>query len=392
MDIARAPLRSESHGVRPDFNLLLVSCSAVWIKAVHDATKALDLAGAQTCCARDAVARLAGVGHYSHLLVDHEDADGLLDVLADLVLESTPPDTEMLVLGAVDGRFPGLRSIESAIPEAVLHALTTTTPRPKPVMEMSELRGALSGASVETRYQPIVRVADRRPVVLEALVRLNHPLKGMIRPDGFVPQVEQAGLGAELTDLVCGRALGDICGRFLAGIQLRLSVNFPLDVLLIPAALERLEEQRAAAGVAADRIIVELTESQPVEDVHGLRQALERLRQFGYGVAIDDVGPAIPGLAQLLELPFSSVKLDKGLVRGAARSADVGLYTANIIATAKARGMTVTAEGVETEATWDHMADLGVDEVQGFLVARPLPAAAVPIWRDAWIGSGTADE
>ncbi len=144
-----------------------------------------------------------------------------------------------------------------------------------------------------------------------------------------------------------------------------MSLNFPLDVLLMPAALERLEEQRAAAGVAADQIIVELTESQPVEDVPGLRRALERVRKFGYGAAIDDVGPAVPRLAQLLELPFSSLKLDKGLVRQAAHSAEVCLFTANIIATAHARGMTVTAEGVETEATWEHMAALGVDECAG---------------------------
>jgi EAL domain-containing protein (putative c-di-GMP-specific phosphodiesterase class I) len=323
--------------------------------------------------------------------VDYEDADGLLCALADLVLEATPSDTDMLVLGAVDGRFPGFRSVESALSGSILHALTTTTPRPKAVVELSELRAALSGATVETRYQPIVRVADRRPIGLEALVRLNHPLKGKIRPDCFVPQVEQAGLGAELTGLVCARALSDLSGRFLAGLHLRISVNFPLDVLLMPAALERLEEQRAAAGVAADQIIVELTESQPVEDVPGLRRALERLRKSGYGAAIDDVGPAVPRLAQLLELPFSSLKLDKGLVRQAAQSAEVCSSTAGIIATAQARGMTVTAEGVETEATWDHMATLGVHEVQGFLVARPLPVAAVPLWRDAWIGEGGAD-
>jgi EAL domain-containing protein (putative c-di-GMP-specific phosphodiesterase class I) len=390
MDIARAPHRSER--LNPDFNLLLVSHSPVWIKAVHEATAALGVAGAQVCSARDAVARLAGTGvHYSHLLVDSDDADGLLGALADLVAESTPPDTDLLVLGTVDRRFPGFRSVGSANSESIVDVLIATTPRPKAMMEPSEVQAVLSGATIETRYQPIVRLADRWPVGLEALVRLNHPLKGMIRPDCFVPQVEQAGFGAELTSLVCARAFSDLSGSILAEFRLRMSVNFPLDVLLMPAALERLEEQRDAAGLAADQIIVELTESQPVDDIPRLCRSLERLRTLGYGAAIDDAGPAVPRLERLLELPFSSLKLDKGLVRRAADSAEARASIANTIATAKARGITVTAEGVETEATWDQMAALGVDEVQGFLVARPLPVAAVPVWREAWIGKPGAD-
>jgi EAL domain-containing protein (putative c-di-GMP-specific phosphodiesterase class I) len=389
MDTARGPRRSER---RPDFRLLLVSHSPVWIKAVHDATQALGVTDAQACGAGDAVARLAGTAeHYSHLLVDSDDADGLLGALADLVAESTPPDTDMLVLGTVDSQFPGFRSVESATSGSIVDALQASTTRPKAMMEPSELRAVMSGATIETRYQPIVRVADRRPVGLEALVRLNHPLKGKIRPDCFVPQVEQAGLGAELTSLVCARAFSDLSGPFLAGLQLRISVNFPLDVLLMPAALERLEEQRAASDLAADQIIVELTESQPVEDVPGLRRALERLRKLGYGAAIDDVGPAVPRLERLLELPFSSLKLDRNLVRQAVNSAEVCVSIANTIAIAKAQGITVTAEGVETEATWNQMAALGVDEVQGFLVARPLPVAAVPVWLEAWTGNGGAD-
>jgi EAL domain-containing protein (putative c-di-GMP-specific phosphodiesterase class I) len=143
--------------------------------------------------------------------------------------------------------------------------------------------------------------------------------------------------------------------------------------------------------VAADQIIVELTESQPVEDIPGLRRSLERLRKLGYGAAIDDVGPAVPRLARLLELPFNSLKLDKDLVRRAAKSAEVCVFIANTISAAKAHGITVTAEGVETEATWDHVADLGVDEVQGFLVARPLPVRAVTLWREAWIAKRGPD-
>ena len=166
-----------------------------------------------------------------------------------------------------------------------------------------------------------------------------------------------------------------------------MSVNFPLDVLLQPAALDRLEEQRIAAGLAADQIVIELTESRPVDDIPTLRRSLERLRGLGYGAAIDDVGPAVPRLAPLLELPFTSLKLDKEPgPAGGRRSRWSQRFLAKTIVQAKAHGLTVVAEGVETDAIWEHMRDLGADEVQGFLAARPLPVAAVPIWWDAWTG------
>jgi len=253
-------------------------------------------------------------------------------------------------------------------------------------MDLAELRAALRGAMIETRYQPIIRIADRRPVGVEALARLNHPERGTLLPDRFVPQIEGAGLAAELTGLVSERAFADLAGPFLSGRDLRMSVNFPLDVLLEPAALDRLEEQRMAAGLSAGRIVVELTESRPVDDFPMLRRSLERLRGLGYGAAIDDVGPAVPRLAPLLDLPFTSLKLDKDLVEQVGTSAEVRRFLAETIAEAKVRGLTVVAEGVETDAIWNRMCDLGADEVQGFLAARPLPVGAVPIWWDAWMG------
>jgi EAL domain-containing protein (putative c-di-GMP-specific phosphodiesterase class I) len=373
----------------PDFNLLLVSSSPDWFKAVRGATEKLGNVDVLTCGARDALARLAGTAsHYSHLLVDRDDADGLLDELADLATEVAAPDTDMIVLGAADSRYPRIRFIPSATPGSVLEALTATTPpRRQAVMELAELRAALNDAMIENRYQPIVRVSDRRPVGLEALVRLNHPERGTILPGSFVPQIEHAGLAAELTRLVSKRAFADLAGPSLAGLDLRMSINFSLDVLLMPAALERLERQRQASGIAADRIIVELTESRPVDDIPLLRRSLDYLRALGYGAAIDDVGPAVPQLAPLLDLPFTSLKLDKDLVQQVAESEEVHAFLAETAEAARARGFSVTAEGVETETVWDHMAALGVDEMQGYFAARPLSVAAVPVWWDAWVGT-----
>jgi EAL domain-containing protein (putative c-di-GMP-specific phosphodiesterase class I) len=263
--------------------------------------------------------------------------------------------------------------------------MATIPPRGPTVMDLAELRAALAGAMVETRYQPIIRVSDRHPVGLEALVRLNHPEKGTILPDSFMPQIEHSGLAPELTGLVSARAFSDLTGPLLAGRNLRMSVNFSLDVLLMPAALKRLEKQRAAAGIPADRIIIELTESRPVDDIPLLRRSLDYLRSLGYGAAIDDVGPAVPRLGPLLNLPFTSLKLDKDMVQQVGDSDEVRAFLADTIARAKARGFNVTAEGVETKSIWDQMAALGVDEMQGFLMARPLAVAAVPVWWDSWV-------
>jgi EAL domain-containing protein (putative c-di-GMP-specific phosphodiesterase class I) len=251
-------------------------------------------------------------------------------------------------------------------------------------MELTELREALAGAMIETRYQPIVRLADRQLVALEALARLNHPTRGTMPPDDFVPQIEDAGLAAHLTDLVAERALADMAGPLLCAYAIDITLNFPLGVLLVPAALQRLDASRRAAGVAAKRVIVELTESRPVEDLSALRVVLERLRADGYRISIDDVSPVMPRILDLVKLPFSNLKLDKDVVRSLATTPATRDFVRSIMDLAGAQRMSVTAEGVEDIDTWRLMLALGVDHAQGFLVARPLPVAAVPAWLEAW--------
>nr|WP_294507260.1 EAL domain-containing protein [uncultured Rhodopila sp.] len=369
------------------FNLLLVSRSEAWARAVQGAAEATG-GGVTPCTAHEALAHMAGPSaRPSHVLVDAADADGLFDELARLALESDSPEKiGMLSLGLANRLLPHIGTIAEASPRSVIEALMTASqPRDTTAMDLAELRLALRGAMIENRYQPIVRMADRHPIGLEALARLNHPELGTLLPDRFVPQIEDAGLAAELTDLVSARAFADMAEPWLAERGVRVSVNFPLDVLLHPAALDRLERQREACNIDVARVIVELTESRPVDDFPLLRRSIDRLRGLGYGVAIDDAGPAVPWLTELLELPFTSLKLDKDLVNRAIEHETVHRFVASTIARGKQRGMIVVAEGVETPAIWDRMRALGVDEAQGFLVGRPLPLTAVPIWTGAWI-------
>jgi EAL domain-containing protein (putative c-di-GMP-specific phosphodiesterase class I) len=253
-----------------------------------------------------------------------------------------------------------------------------------PPMPLTEIRAALASAMVEARYQPVVRLADRGVVGLEALARLNHPARGTLLPEDFVPQIEEAGLAGQLTELVVACAFADMTGAALAPMGLSVSLNFPLDVLVGTAALAWLDSQRQAACIAVERVIIELTESQPVRDLAALRGAVERLRRAGYQIVIDDVGPAVTGLDQLLDLPFTGIKLDKAVVRQVGTAPDFVPDMERIIGGAKARGLTVVAEGIESVALWHRLRALGADLAQGFLVAHPLPAAAVPLWLKSW--------
>ncbi len=251
-------------------------------------------------------------------------------------------------------------------------------------MERGELSAALAAGMVETRYQPIVRLRDRAPIAVEALARLNHPALGTLSPERFVPQIEDAGLAEELTDCISRCAFADMRGAGIDALDLAVGLNLPLEVLLIPAALERLDAQRRATGLSAARVVIELTESQPVSDLTALRHAVERLRVAGYRAVIDDVSPAVPLVAELMKLPFAGLKLDKAVVQDMGADAAARAFVTTTVERARTRGLLVTAEGVEDETVWQTISIAGADNAQGFFIAEPMTAAEIPAWFAAW--------
>lgn len=254
-----------------------------------------------------------------------------------------------------------------------------------------ELRWALDNELFQPLYQPIVRLSDRRPVGIEALVRLNHPDHGAIQPDRFVPGIEDAGLSLPLADQVTTQALQAFPPGFLSRNALSVAINLPLDVLLRQDALEQLDAVRDRYGVPCECVAIELTESQPAEDLDALREAIERWRRAGYALSLDDIGPDTLHGRELLTLPFTVVKLDKDAVRAWLEDRDCDRFVPSVIEAAKANGLLVIAEGVESAEDWTRIGDLGADQVQGFYVAKPLPAAELPAWLLAWRRAGTAE-
>lgn len=251
-------------------------------------------------------------------------------------------------------------------------------------MQRDEIQAALAGDWTEARYQPIVGLRDRVPVAVEVLARLRHPSRGTLLPRHFVPHFEDAGFGFQLTDMIAARAFAELAVPALAPLRLDIALNFPLDVLLVADGPSLLDLRHRLWGIPATRVVIELTESRPVNDLPGLRAATTRLRDAGYQVMIDDIEPNVPQLASLIDLPFTGVKLDKALVQRLANDTEASGFVSRTVAAARSRGQIVTAEGVEDTATWNRLVEFGVDRAQGFLVARPMPAGSILGWVSRW--------
>ncbi len=373
--------------------LLLLSRSPHWTASVRREAAALHVERLLIVSdARDAVALLCCGERFSHLLMHPPAADGLLADLIGLTAGEAESGIAIVLLGedgAAARRLPG-GGRATLVPQAgkgwLGPALARASASPPAAEEvpLHDLLAALAAGRLQTRYQPSVRLADGVPLAIEALARLEHPVLGTLAPDRFVPQVEAAGFASRLAELVARRAFAEWGGDALARLQLRLAVNMPLDVLMEPGATERLETWREEAGIEPGRIIIELTETHPIHHPELLLPVLQQLRAAGYRLAMDDVGPDMRDYQDLIGLPFTAMKLDKAVVQDSAASPAAWQFLQRAVAMARTAGMMVVAEGIEDPAGWARMAALGVDAGQGFLIARPLTAAAACIWHASW--------
>ena len=365
--------------------VLLVSRDRRWTGAVREAVASLG-GVVETVCAADAVSRLTGTHlEPSHILLDPAAGDGLTSALAALTSDTAGTGPSLLVLGRASPDLAMVRSIPTSHRTSIVAALTSARGSgafAQPALPHAELLEIMDGRLIETRYQPIARMDDRAVTAVEVLARLNHPGHGALSPNWFIPRFEDSGLAFALTGLVSTLAFAD---RTSEGFPpLAIALNYPLNVLSHPEVGAGLDDQRAIWRLAPEDVIIELTESRPVEDFAALTRSLESLRAKGYRISIDDAGPAVRNLDRLLTLPFTGLKLDKSIVDRLGTGHPEAASVPRIVAQAARRGLNVVAEGVETREMWDRLRSLGVEEAQGYFVARPLPGAAVPVWLDTW--------
>jgi EAL domain-containing protein (putative c-di-GMP-specific phosphodiesterase class I) len=259
-------------------------------------------------------------------------------------------------------------------------------------LSAERLREAIANDELSLDFQPVVTRNPRALKKLEALVRWNHPVAGRIPPGAFVPVAEgdRATIDA-LTDWIVSAAVKayQVLAEF--GISVPLAVNISTQNLHDLTLPDRLERCLRAGGMPARHLCLEITESAAFEDVARTMDILSRLRLKGMALSIDDFGTGYSSLKMLRQMPFSEIKIDRSFVTDVTTSRDSRAIVKSIIDLAANMEMGCVAEGVETEATAALLEQLGVPTLQGYLIARPMPAAAVPAWLASWTQCDSAN-
>ncbi len=240
-----------------------------------------------------------------------------------------------------------------------------------------DLRKALEGEQFELHYQPQIEIQTGRIVGIEALIRWNHPTLGMLGPAHFIGAAEEAGLIMAIWEWVLVAALIQHNAWLAEGLPaVTIAVNLSSVQFSDPALAERVEEIARVVGVPLDYLELEVTESMLLVDADAAFRTLTALRAMGVKIAIDDFGTGYSSLSYLRRLPLDKLKLDQSFIRDAGQNEGDVAITRAIIAMAQSLKLTVVAEGVETQAQIDLLLSLGCTTVQGFMLGRPLPAAA----------------
>jgi EAL domain-containing protein (putative c-di-GMP-specific phosphodiesterase class I) len=244
---------------------------------------------------------------------------------------------------------------------------------------------AIEARELVVHYQPQVTAAAGLWVSSEALVRWRHPSRGLLAPNVFLPLVRTPALGLALTYRVLETALRER-GSILAATRtpVALSVNLHPAVLTTQTFPDRVIEIVEQFGVDAGDITLEVTEEDVAADSGVALAVLTRLRMRGFRLSIDDFGTGHSTLHRLHRVPFNELKIDRSFVRAAETDRTARAIVESSIALASDLDLTIVVEGVETEATWEWLAGLGVQLIQGFLVAPPLPASALEAWTSEW--------
>ena len=236
-----------------------------------------------------------------------------------------------------------------------------------------ELAGAVGRGELVLHYQPIVNGVTGEVETFEALVRWNHPYRGMVPPIEFIPMAEMTGLIDEIGRWVINTACREAAGW---AHPWRVSVNVSPVQFRQTDVCAAVGEALQTHGIAPTRIVVEVTEGVLIEDATKAVAVLNRLRGMGVRVALDDFGTGYSSLSYLQLFKFDKFKIDKSFVKRLGENEDALTITRTIVNLGHNLGLHVTAEGVETQEQLALLRSLGCDQIQGYLVARPAPIEA----------------
>jgi diguanylate cyclase len=254
-----------------------------------------------------------------------------------------------------------------------------------------ELRTALDDEQFVVYYQPKVDLQTGEVHSVEALVRWDHPTRGLVRPDAFIDVVENFGLMPALTRSVLQQSLDQIVAWEEQGRTLTVAVNLSASVLSDATLFGQVTSLLSSRGVSPRSLQLELTEESLMSDLERARETLARLREVGIQISIDDFGTGYSSLSYLRDLPIDELKLDRSFVFAMTDDARAAALVAAAIALAHSLGLRMVAEGVETAVAYDQLKSFGCDQGQGYFMSRPVLAAELELWLDGRREAGLTD-
>lgn len=297
--------------------------------------------------------------------------------------------------------LPLLGVLGKPVAAAVLHAAlcrrhpeVTPTPAFVPFLKApaakgptrSELAQAIAAGQIAVHYQPKVDFANGQPVGVEALARWTHPELGEVPPDKFIPLAEREGLIHSLTLSVLDQAMQQAAAWNAEGIRLSLAANLSPRLLASAELVDEIVQLQQRHRVSPAQVVLELTESASANQFGAALGVLTRLRLKGFGLSIDDYGTGFSSMQQLAKIPFTELKFDRSFVQGATRRENHRVILQSSLQMSRRLGLVTVAEGIETAAEWQLLKSFGCVLGQGWFIARPMPADALPGWLAAHRG------
>jgi len=250
---------------------------------------------------------------------------------------------------------------------------------PQRLSLMAELRAGIAADQLQLHYQPRIDFRDRTIVGVEALVRWQHPRRGLIPPDDFIPTAEKTGLIDELTQWVLRAAMFQGRRWHEQGLMLEMAVNISARSLRETFLVSSVKQLLQQTAYPPERLILEVTESAIMLDPVSAMRELEAVHELGVQLAIDDFGVGYSSLAYLRQLPVNHLKIDKTFIAGM-REPKNNAIVRGTVELGHSLGLSVTAEGVEDKAAYTSLKLLGCNDAQGYYISRPLPADAFDAW------------
>jgi len=265
---------------------------------------------------------------------------------------------------------------------------------PRRLALAADLRQAIEGDQLLLYFQPKIDIKTGRICGVESLARWNHPQRGAVPPDEFIRLAEHTGLIRPLTYRVLEIAARQARAWLDIGLSIPIAVNLSARNLCDTRLLDKIKDLITTWGIESGQLELEITETAIMEDPAGALDILTRLSDMGIALSIDDFGTGYSSLSYLMKLPVDSIKIDKSFVIDMLSNNDSVVIVRSTIVLAHDLGLQVVAEGVESEAIWQHLTALGCDVAQGYHIGRPMPVADFEHWlrqscsKHVWSGRG----